>query len=143
MGISTSDYHAMLRRCGQNRNPGAVALDTHTTNAAPGIRIRQDSKPLMNKLEKEWFSRISGTERFNSVRAQSKRFKLGNGIWFKPDATAIDTMTGTETAWEVKGPHAFRGGFENLKVAAGIYPEIEWVLVWKENGNWKVQRVLS
>jgi hypothetical protein len=106
----------------------------------PAKRIRQDVKPLMNRLEQQWFDAIP--ERFTSVRAQSKRFKLGNGIWFKPDVTGIDSMTGRETAWEVKGPHAFRGGFENLKVAAGLYPEIEWILVWKEQGAWKAQVVL-
>ena len=43
---------------------------------------------------------------------------------------------------EVKGPHAFRRGFENLKMAAHKYPWIKWVLVWKENGEWREQTVL-
>jgi hypothetical protein len=65
---------------------------------------------------------------------------LGNGIWFKPDFTGF--LDGSYSAWEVKGPHAFRGGFENLKVAAGQYKEIHWYLVWKESGEWKQQRIL-
>jgi hypothetical protein len=65
---------------------------------------------------------------------------LGNGIWYKPDFTGF--VDGSYTAWEVKGPHAFRGGFENLKVAANQYKEINWHLVWKEGGQWKDQGVL-
>ncbi len=142
-------YEQKLRRKFPNapesffRRQLAAAPAARPPQVIIGKRIRQETKPLMNRLEQEWFDRISGTARFEHVRAQSKRFKLGNGIWFKPDATGIDVMTGAETAWEVKGPFAFRGGFENLKVAAGLYPEIEWVLVWKEKGEWKVQRVLS
>lgn len=114
-------------------------------------RIRQDAKPLMNKLESEWCEMLkrhaveTGWEGghkgyvFN-IRVQAKRYRLGNGIWYKPDFTG--TVDLRETAWEVKGPHAFRGGFENLKVAASAYPEIKWVLAWKEQGRWLTQEVL-
>jgi hypothetical protein len=122
--------------------PGAVALKPQTANAAPGVRIRQDSKPLMNKLEMEFFfflQRMPGDIKF--IRPQSIRFMLGNGIWFKPDFTGF--LDGSYSAWEVKGPHAFRGGFENLKVAAHQYKEIHWHLVWKESGQWKTQKILA
>lgn len=106
-----------------------------------GKRIRQDQKPLLNKLELSFYAwllaRFNGNE---TLRAQSKRFKLGNGIWYKPDFTVIEN--GREHSYEVKGKHAFRGGFENLKVAASIYPEIWWRLVWREDGHWKEQAVL-
>ena len=133
---------------GQVKQPGAVALKAQTANAAPGIatagkRIRQDSKPLMNHLEASWFNVIACLQSFDYLRAQSKRFKLGNGIWYKPDMTAINTVTRKETAWEVKGPFAHRGGLENLKVAASLYPEITWILCWKANGEWKTQEVLA
>lgn len=107
-------------------------------------RIRQSDKPLMNKLESEYFAFLKAIYPFAHIRAQAKRFRLGNGIWYKPDFTSVlhygDSMK--ETAWEVKGPHAFRGGFENLKVAASLYPEIKWILVWKQNGKWQEQEVL-
>jgi hypothetical protein len=115
-------------------------------------RIRQDSKPLLNKLEQEFYDRLTGILSLNNdktlVRAQAKRYKIGNGVWYKPDFTAswwtckgeeIDT---TETAWEVKGPFAYRGGLEALKTAAHQWPEVAFYLVWKENGEWKEQRVL-
>lgn len=107
-------------------------------------RVRQDPKPLMNKLEAEWFQVLKTPGfvkgRIENLRAQSKRYRLGNGIWYKPDFTG--TVDLRETAWEVKGPHAFRGGFENLKVAASLYPEMIWVLVWKDGGQWQTQEIL-
>ena len=109
---------------------------------AAGKRIRQDSKPLMNKLEQEWFDILKASHWMSDLRAQAKRYKLGNGIWFKPDATGKDTRDGRETAYEVKGPHAFRGGFENLKVAAATWTDVTWILVWKAGGEWQQQRVL-
>lgn len=115
------------------------------------LRIRQSEKPLLNKLESEWLELLKAHDpatgwkgghsgfAFN-IRSQAKRYRLGNGIWYKPDFTA--TVDLRETAWEVKGPHAFRGGFENLKVAAGLYPEVKWVLCWKDGGQWMTQIVL-
>lgn len=108
----------------------------------PSKRIRQSDKPLMNKLETEWFNILLSSHWMNCLRAQAKRYKLGNGIWFKPDITGNDTRDGRETAYEVKGQHAFRGGFENLKVAAGLWPEVKWILVWKQDSEWKQQTVL-
>ena len=102
-------------------------------------RIRQSSKPLMNGLESEYFQILQAD--YRNVRPQAMRFKLGNGIWYKPDFTYTHNMM--LTCVEVKGPHAFRGGFENLKVAAGLYPEFNWLLVWKQDGVWKEQKVLS
>lgn len=111
----------------------------------PPKRIRQSSKPLLNRLEAAFLCEVLKF-RFKLVFPQSMRFKLGNGIWYKPDFIA--TPIGFESqdtrlrAFEVKGEHAFRGGFENLKVAAYQYPFVVWTLAWKENGKWKEQTVL-
>jgi hypothetical protein len=104
-----------------------------------GKRVRQSSKPLMNKLESEFYLHL--LLRFNKdyVKIQAVRFRLGNGIWYVPDFVISAPWA---TCYEVKGPHAFRGGFENLKVAASTYPEIKWRLVWKENGRWIEQEIL-
>ncbi|MDE2106008.1 MAG: hypothetical protein KGL39_52785 [Patescibacteria group bacterium] len=144
MGIPLADYHAMKVRLEKKiTQPKDESLIVPMDIGKPGKRIRQDAKPLMNDLEQEWFRLISSGTMFANVRAQAKRFKLGNGIWYKPDISAICTLTGVETIWEVKGPHAFRGGFENLKIAAALYPEIDWLLVWKEAGAWKTQKILK
>lgn len=110
--------------------------DRSVITVKPTKRIRQSAKPLLNKLEQEWLDFYG--KWFDVVHAQDIRFKLANGIWYKPDFVCFKVST----CWEVKGPHAFRGGFENLKVAANKYPEFKWVLVWKEHGAWKEQHVL-
>lgn len=102
-------------------------------------RIRQSSKPIMNQLETEfltWLDQRTDT----GVYPQSLRFKLGNGIWYKPDFIVFSQQG--ITAYEVKGKHAFRGGFENLKVAASKYPFVKWVLVWKGDMDWEMQTIM-
>lgn len=110
----------------------------------PRKRIRQSSKPLMNKLETEYYSILK--ERFepkHKVHCQAMSLMLGNGIKYKADFVIFGDMSfGKTTAYEVKGDFAFRGGFENLKVAAHQYPEIHFILVWKEGGEWRNQEVL-
>ena len=112
----------------------------------PGKRVRQSDKPLLNGLETEWghVLRLSYPDRL--IHAQDKRYRLANGLWYKPDFTALvlDLARGAdrETAWEVKGPFAYRGGFENLKMAASTFPDVKFVLVWKEAGMWKEQIIL-
>ena len=106
----------------------------------PPKRIRQSTKPLMNKLESE-FKAYYETLTGHSLIVQSIRFKLGNGIWYKPDFILMCSTLGIK-AFEVKGEHAFRGGFENLKVAAHQYPRISWILAWKVNNTWNQQPVL-
>ena len=118
-----------------------------TVIAAPGKRVRQSAKPLMNKLETEWLNIIKDrSPNYPPIRIQSLRFRLSRSSWYKPDffAALWPTPDGPAkaTAWEVKGPHAFRGGLENLKMAASLYPEVRWLLVWKESGSWKEQEIL-
>ncbi len=108
-------------------------------------RIRQDRKPLLNKLETEWFNKLQECYPSTMIWKQALRWKLGNGIWYKPDFVLFAGWTQKPselTCYEVKGPHSFRGGFENLKVAASLYPEVRWILVWKESGTWQHQEVL-
>ena len=139
--------HYERRQLPPNKNPlvecaKPVGKTLCEVFAAEGKRIRQRSGPLMNKLEAEWFEILKASGWMNNLRPQARRYKLGNGIWYKPDITGNDTRDGRETAYEVKGPHAFRGGFENLKVAAGLWQEVKWILVWKKDGDWQQQEVL-
>lgn len=144
MGFTEEQAREMMERTERNRKkrPGER---THPAPVAPtvtpGKRIRQSAKPLMNKLESQWYSNLLSYHPGNAtLRSQAMRFKLGNGIWYKPDFTV--TVDGKLIAYEVKGPKAWRGGFENLKVVAHAWPEHTFILVWKENGDWKQQHVL-
>jgi len=103
-------------------------------------RLRQDTKPLMNKLEQDLFNYLQRLYPKVKLHAQAKKFRLANGLWYKPDLTAV--LDGQETAWEAKGPHAFRGGFENLKFAATAWPEVNWILIWKNDDGWRSQKIL-
>ncbi len=109
----------------------------------PPTRIRQSTKPLMNELEKEWAFVLH--ERYGQfglpVFPQSIRFMLANGVWYKPDFVVFGE-TGM-MAFECKGPHSFRGGMENLKIAANKYaPRVKFALCWKVDGQWQEQTVL-
>ena len=129
----------------KKRNPHLWAVERDEEGKAqrmvlcPPKRIRQSSKPLMNGLEQSFWNEVLNSVR-PGAKAQAIRFRLANGIAYKPDF--VDLSTQPLMAWECKGPHAFRGGLENLKMAANLYPEIYWVLVWKKDGQWQQQRVL-
>jgi hypothetical protein len=120
------------------------------STAAPGVRIRQSSRPLMNKLEAEWFAILSAQfPNYPRPRAQAKRYKLANGAWYRPDVTSSswpdDGGWAKETAWECKGPKQMKNvarGMLTIRFAAAQWPEVAFWLVWKENGQWKMQRVL-
>ena len=104
-------------------------------------RLRQDTKPLLNQLESEYKNFLC-TQSGIRFEAQAIRFRLGNGIWYKPDFIVISPM-GDMLGIEVKGPRAFRGGFENLKVVASLYRWMTFKMVWKgEDGQWETQTIL-
>jgi hypothetical protein len=115
------------------------------TQSKPSKRLRQNPKPLMNKLETEWFNRLKIEHPHCRIHAQDKTFRLANGLRYTPDFTAIDADDNdnlSEMAWEVKGKWVDGDSFPKLKMAATVWPEVQWTLVWKENGVWKQQRIL-
>lgn len=106
-----------------------------------GKRLRQSSKPLLNKLETAFLEEYL-QEYYTPQQIHPQRFqlRLANGLRYKPDFV---TITGNGcTCWEAKGPHSFRGGFENLKSAAALFIGITFILVWKDSGEWKQQIIL-
>lgn len=125
-------------------------MDQARVIVATEKRIRQNPKPLMNKLESEWFSILNSQfPNFPRPRAQAKKYRLANGAWYRPDITAsqwpMPMLPATETAWECKGPKEMKNiarGILTLKFAAAAWPEVRFVLVWKEDGAWKEQDVL-
>lgn len=104
-----------------------------------GRRVRQESKPLLNRLEERALFYLQGLFPHATIRAQAKRYRLANGAWYKPDFTT--QMDGQEFAWEIKGPRAYQAGITNLKFAAQQWPEVNWVLVWVESDGWRSQLI--
>lgn len=125
------------------RTPPSLEAGTPQGSPGPKKRLRQSTKPLLNQLETDFLAHLRGRHPSAELRPQAKRYELARGIWYKPDVTAI--LEGFEHAWEVKGPKVFRGGLENLKVAARVWPSCYWWLVWKDpaTGAWQYQRVLA
>lgn len=115
---------------------------TSTPDTGDRKRLRQSDKPVLNILEQEFFDTyLSPPACSLLVYPQGIRLELARGHWFKPDFFVPGTPE-QPTAFETKGPHAFRGGFENLKVAARVHPWCKFVLCWKEGCEWKQQIVL-
>lgn len=103
-------------------------------------RIRQRTKPRLNKLETQWLNELTTRYPGDRIRAQAIRFELANGVMYTPDITRSNDRF---KAYEVKGPHAWDDAIVKLKVAARSYPEIDWVLVGKDkHGQWQEQKVL-
>lgn len=122
------------------RRTMAAQFQPTPMNPFPPKRIRQSAKPLLNKLETEWRDYLVRQLPGVTIHEQALRFRLANGLRYTPDLAAF--FEGALMCWEVKGPFAHRGGFENLKMAATVYPDIEWTLCWKANGEWQTQKVL-
>lgn len=131
----------------RKRNPLLYKL--FATEAAPVVdsnskRIRQSEKPLMNKLEAAWLQHLQAIHPALQIHSQEWRVKIANGAWFKVDHCAF--LDGRWTAWEVKGPKEGKNvarGMLALKCAARCFPEVEWILVWRLNGLWSQQIVLT
>ena len=126
----------------------------NTEKLKPKARIRQSSKPLLNKLETRYLLYL-GAQRdthgcfVGRIESQAVKFKLGNGVTFQPDFFCFDWPWVGEnsmpTAWDVKGPHAWEDSIVKLKVFATQYPEIRVVLAWwdKDGMVWREQRILA
>ena len=136
-------YQAQLAKQLYPETPPLTA-DEAATMPKPKKRLRQSSKPLMNKLETEFYNHlVAQATPTASIFPQAIRLELARGHWYKADFF-VPGGYGSDCGcfYEVKGPHAFRGGFENLKVAARRYPFFQFALVWLDDGKWQEQVVL-
>jgi len=151
-GICPDENTTHCNKCGI---PLSVAGSHLCANCLPEQttqkRIRQSSKPVMNKLEQEYFDILSAQyPNYPRPRAQAVRFKLCNGVTFTPDIFCASwpsefgpVSPATPTAFEVKGKHAWDDAIVKIKMAAHEWLEIRWVLAWKESGEWKTQLILD
>lgn len=164
MGLTPEQFDEMRNRTeaaiarGKSKHSGVIIDPLKCDETAKSIiesipvvksakRIRQNEKPLMNKLESDWFNILNAQfPNFPRPRAQAKTYRLANGTKFTPDVTAsIWPDAGgpaKETAWEVKGKHSWDDSIVKLKVAASVWPEVNWWLCWKVKGVWQTQKIL-
>lgn len=124
------------------RMQGVVVSGSSVASIRPKKRIKQDNNPVLNQLETQWLSQLIVRYPHAVFHAQSWRVKIANGAWFKVDFCA--TIDGKWTAWEVKGPKQGKNvarGMLALKCACSKFPEVQWILAWKENGEWLTQKL--
>jgi hypothetical protein len=130
-------YHAQIEAARAQKGRG-LPIPTPPGKVAEGRpkRVRQSSE-VMNKLEKSYYDMLRVQYPNRRVLAQKLRLMLGNGNWYKPDIF----IPSLHYVFEVKGPHAYRGGMENLKVAAESHRWLTFFLVWKIKGEWFRQEI--
>jgi hypothetical protein len=124
-----------------------VAAQLYSSPASPPSatvkpRVRQSSAPRLNRLETEFARHLAENFPGTTIYSQAVKFRIANGTTYTPDFVFFDGPR--VRVWEVKGPFAYAGSLEKLKVAAGLYPAIEWTLSWKEKGRtgWQSQTIL-
>lgn len=107
----------------------------------PKKRIRQNTKPLSNKLEAEFGQYLKLIHHGATMYEQSITVRLANGLRYTPDWVVCEH--GNVICYEVKGKHVWDDSIAKLKMAASVYPMWIWSLAWKDNIKWTAQRVLS
>lgn len=109
-------------------------------------RVRQSSKPIMNKLETEFYGILCLKMVPDLIHCQAVTLRLANGVRYTPDFFVpqnehIDSKT---EAYEVKGKWFTDDSNVKLKMAASIFKTINFYLAWKDEiGCWQEQRILS
>ena len=106
----------------------------------PAKRIRQDSKPLMNKLEQAWLDKLKFGNFTDKVYVQAIKFKLCNGVTYCPDFVVVQHH-GHMVCYETKGFMRDDAAIK-IKMAAKEFPNFTWILVWKKDRQWKTQTIL-
>lgn len=101
-------------------------------------RIRQRTKPLMNRLEQEFYdTQIHPALRYQ-VHAQAVTLLIGNGVRYTCDFFNLTT----QVADEVKGEWMVDDAVVKLKMAATVFREITFRLNWKHEDEWQQQIIL-
>jgi len=144
--ISNQQFQEMEARVARGRKKGLQSSQDAAPAILPAVpspkRIRQGEKPP-TKLEADWRAHMEAKYPHIKFRAQAIRFRLANGAWYKPDLMAwLDSRI---VCWETKGPKQAKNvarGILTIKVAATTWPEVLFILAWRESGAWYQQEVL-
>jgi hypothetical protein len=146
MRLTEQQYQEMEQRLAKGRQKGSKTLLAAPPAIFPPItspkRIRQGEKPP-TKLEADWRAHMEAIQPGVKFRAQAIRFRLANGAWYKPDLMAW--LNYRVVCWETKGPKQAKNvarGILTIKVAAALWPEVLFILVWRDANGWHQQGVL-
>ncbi len=105
---------------------------------SPSRRIRQSSAPLMNRLETAFHEHLKLKYPNTDWHPQGVTLKLCNGLRYSPDFLSFDL----KLVFETKGKWIDGDSIPKLKMAATVYPELRFWLVWRDAGVWREQEVL-
>ena len=101
--------------------------------SSPKKRIMQRIKPLMNKLETRFSEYLAERYPSDNWHPQAVTLKLANGLRYYPDFVNFNLAT----VYEVKGEWIDGDSIPKLKMAASVYPELNFILVsWDKKVNW-------
>lgn len=119
-------------------------LTAMADKAKPKTRLRQSSKPLLNKTEQRFFDYLKTKHPEDSIRAKPMTFQLCNGVVFKPDVSRYAKEQCRYHMFDVKGPQQIQDDAAvKIKMAAKEWPEVSWWLAWETALNvWQVQLIL-
>ena len=136
-----------VRRLNQNVFGKLDAETKEILNSAPlNRRIKQKTKGpnLLEQSAMEYLSERNGLSRLGlTVRHHALTLLLANGVRYTPDITGFSPKHDKLHAWEIKGKHAWDDAIVKLKVAAHEWPNIQFYLMWKDDGVWQTQHILA
>jgi hypothetical protein len=125
--------------------PQSLAVASIEPKTGGKKRVRQSDKPLLNGLETGWRDFLRDTEpKGTAIMEQAVKLRLGNGVVYTADLCTFHPAAGLRF-YECKGPSKMKGvskGLMTLKIAAALYPHFFFVLVWKEDGQFRKQTIL-
>lgn len=108
--------------------------------AAPKKRLRQSSKPVMNKLESDYYKVLQRVFPGCEIKIQAMKLKLATGLNYTPDFIVFGHTH--LVAIETKGKWIDGDSIPKLKMAAATWPMIKFRLVWREGSIWHEQGIL-
>jgi len=102
----------------------------------PAKRVRQSSKPLMNKTELRWAAELKARQ-IGYVLEQAITLRLDPPFKsYRPDIAVV--CAGEVRFWEVKAPHRFaQKGIAKAALAAKTYPQFEFTLAMWDGKRWE------
>ncbi len=104
-------------------------------------RIKQSQAPVMNKLETRYYEVLKQIFPGAPIKIQAMTLKLANGLRYTPDFIVFGKHR--MVAIETKGKWVDGDSIPKLKMAAAVWPEIQFTLVWEDGaGHWREQEIL-
>lgn len=105
-------------------------------------RIRQNVGP--NQTERRAMDFLQKRYPLYALRFHAITVEIANGTRYTPDIVAVhnEFFLGAIQLWEIKGPHAWEDSIIKLKVAARLWPQFIFHLMWEDGDGWQEQRIL-